>query len=354
MRIILLHKKKMMESLLSSDESINAVAERFGLELDTTNKQVAAYVTASVVLNGFFDILSGTADAASVVSSLNLQAFSINQIKQITQKINMNVMKLMESDAKTAINYFERKKYQEANDLAMRGFNAAPAGEEGLPIRLICTRIKLWTELILLERQQQNHKVLMSMAGETVKRNLDELLKEPDVRSLWKKKIVEIGKGRKDLLDEVSFLIGGFYSGMSSCLCWTHPDLKAENGDLAIIHTKYLPTGEKNFITVPISKHKETMTSIKIYKQHNELRITVIFIENNVPKEFELAPVVINLKPHKSSVWILKVQNKKYFLEESHSSEFLLDPGYTDFSDCEDEVDEMDEVDEVGEVIKLN
>jgi hypothetical protein len=94
---------------LTPDAAVNAVSEKLGLNMETNpRKQVAVYVTASIVLNGFLDIFTGTADVTSLLSGINLQAFSLAQIKQMTEQINKNVTTLMEADGKAAWDHFKR------------------------------------------------------------------------------------------------------------------------------------------------------------------------------------------------------------------------------------------------------
>ena len=311
----------------SSEGALSLIAEKIGLQFDSSNKQKVAYVASAIVLNGFSNIiLTGTIDIAGIVGSAfsGLQGFTIAQIQHMTEKIHKNLTELMKADTKAAFDYFQRKEYQKAKDCAITGFRKAPTNREGIPTKLACTRMKIMTELILLAKDDDAD--FFKSAAEKVQRNLDELLDDPEVERLWKKGILSIGgiktpqkpfilENDKKLIDEVSFLLNMFYASMSESLRWTYPDRKVEDGDLGVIHTKYLPTGKENELIVPISKFETSITSMKMYKENNLLEISIIFNENKTHRERKLNPESISLKPSRSSSWILGLQNGTFFLK---------------------------------------
>ena len=105
-----------------SEEAIGGLAEEIGLIFDSNQKQVVAYVASSIALNGFSElILSGSLDAASIVASAfsGLEGFTLNQIKQKTETIDKNLRELMTANMKTALDYLERKNFNEAGKYAM-------------------------------------------------------------------------------------------------------------------------------------------------------------------------------------------------------------------------------------------
>ena len=243
---------------LTPDVAVNAVCQELGLKMETNQKQVAVYVTASIVLNGFLDIFTGTVDLASVLSSINLQALSLAQIKQMTEQINTNVITLMEADGKAAWDHFKRGNFNEARDCAIKGFHAAPS----IAIKLMCTRIKLITELIM--KDEEKTEVI-------IQRCLDELLDDDLVKELWKSATswTNLNKSTSNKsIAEIDDVVRGCYATLSRCLKWTSPDNLLKDGYIATLYTKYLPSLENNKIIVPISQHPESFTSMEVFKNH--------------------------------------------------------------------------------------
>jgi hypothetical protein len=275
-----------------------------------------------VVLNGFLDLFTGTADVASV-SGINLQAFSLAQIKQMTEQINKNMTTLMEADGKASWDHFKRGEFNEAHVSAIKGFHAAPNKiETGVPMKLMCTRIKLMTELIregdakegqlLAERSKKTGSILQTC--------LDDLLDDPLVKDLWERATsltTLIKYPSLHLIAQIDDLVGGCYLTMSRCLGWTFPDQLPKDGDIAELHTKYLPTGKENRITIPLSQHKESVASMKVFKKIDKQLCMKMIVTNNQQGKHRTNKLIepkVNPKPSKWSIWTVNLEKNKYSL----------------------------------------
>jgi hypothetical protein len=142
-----------LKEVIKTDSVINALAENLGLPVSTNSQaQVMTYLATSGVLNGFLGLYTGVMS----FTSIDLQGLKLEQVKRITENIDKNVVTLMEADGKAAWDHFKIMEFELAHEKALRGFHSAPNDEEkGLPIKMMCTRIKLVTELIK-EKQGQD------------------------------------------------------------------------------------------------------------------------------------------------------------------------------------------------------
>jgi len=253
---------------------LNQLTEKLGLSISgNSTTQLLVYGGTSVLLSQFLQVVTGS---TSLVK-MDLQGFQLQQIQRELQAIHQKVRIIANHKTQAAVDFFIRGEYEEARDSAIEGFRSAVDIEH----KVISTRIKMLTEILVMNQKEQNNGLNKFNSGITIKRCLDDLLDDTMVLNCWnnarKYRLVPNSFGdTKKNLDLIDELLVSTYPTLSYCLEWTDPDKSLNSLDsqeiIAKLNTKYLAEGEEDFISIIFGKYQDSFVRMDVFKTvSNEL-----------------------------------------------------------------------------------
>ena len=220
----------------------------------------------------------------------------------------------MIADSLTAQDFLRSYDFEKAREYAYSGFNTNPKNKDGVLLKVDCTRIKIWTDLFRVARDRNlTIEDLVTEAGKIIKLHLDTLLNDTGVLELWNTfPFVHFNPSKhfqKENHDAINAIRRDFYPILSFCKEWVSDE---KSGNLAEIHTRYLPKRE---LSLPLHKDNETFMFITLKMAKDHLHVEVMDF-NEKQKICLQSKRKVSMDPSKASSWQLLFLNGNLSLVE--------------------------------------